>query len=221
VAVVALETSARPASVAVESRGRVLEVVLDPARAHASDLLPALDRLLREAGVPPREVRAVLVGTGPGSYTGLRVGVATALGIARASGAALRGVPSGETVAWAELGEGEVASVLSDARSGELYLAAYARLAAEVEVLLAPRALPPAVARAALLDRGPVFADATSADAAGLTPAQRARVRTGVAPRAGALLALGSRRLVALGPQRPEEVAPLYLRPFAAKARRR
>ena len=220
-AVVALETSARPASVAVAAGGRVVESVLDPARAHATDLLPELERIVAGLGLRPSAIRAVLVGTGPGSYTGLRVGIATALGIARASGAALRGVPSGETVAFGELAPGESASLLVDARAGELYVSACRRLAAGVEVLLAPRVLAPAEARAALLPQGPIFADPTAADAAGLGPAERARVRTDAPPRARALLELGTARLAELGPQAAAEVLPLYLRPFAAKARRR
>ena len=63
----------------------------------------AVAGLLDELGVAPDAVARVLVGTGPGSYTGLRVGVATALGLARGTGAHLFGLPSLEARAWGAL----------------------------------------------------------------------------------------------------------------------
>jgi len=114
----AIESSSRSASVAARAGGRVLQASLSSTRAHASDLLPALDGLVRELGLEPREVEAVYVGLGPGSYTGLRVGIATALGIARSSGAALLGVGSFEVLLWERLALGETGGVLLDGRSG-------------------------------------------------------------------------------------------------------
>jgi phosphoglucosamine mutase len=69
---VALETSTRAPSLAVRLGEVTLEAELASARAHASDLLPTLERLLGELGASPRDIAAVVVGTGPGSYTGLR-----------------------------------------------------------------------------------------------------------------------------------------------------
>jgi len=218
---VALETSARPSSVAAGLGGRVLAHSLDAARAHASDLLPALAALVAELGAAPASIAEVVVGIGPGSYTGLRVGVATALGLARASGARLLGVPSGAVLAFGELAPGEELVHLLDARSGELYFAHYLRLAAEVETLAAP-CVTTRAGLAARLPRGvAIFGDATVADAAGLDPEQRARLSTDRVPRAEAALALGRIRLAARGPMEPGEIEPLYLRPFAAKARKR
>ena len=89
---VALETSTRQPSVAVRDATRVVERRLDRNGAHASDLLPALDALLTECGAGPRDITRIAVGIGPGSYTGLRVGIATAQGLARGTGAPLVGV---------------------------------------------------------------------------------------------------------------------------------
>ena len=58
----------------------VVAEVLGGERPHACDLLPALEQLLARLGAAPADLATILVGTGPGSYTGLRVGVATALG---------------------------------------------------------------------------------------------------------------------------------------------
>src|SRR5262245_14853132 len=113
--------------------GVEVETVLDKDRSHASDLIPALDRMLKEIRARPSQIGAVLVGTGPGSYTGLRVGIAIALGLSHAAGAAIRGVCSFETLAWAETKPGEECVVLLDARQDELYLARYRRTKDEVE----------------------------------------------------------------------------------------
>ena len=219
--IVALETSARRASVAAQNGERALFAELASERAHASDLLPALDRLLRELHAPPAEIRAVLVGTGPGSYTGLRVGIATAIGLARGSGAVLRGVPSCETLAFGALAPGEEAVTLIDARQGELYFAHYRRVEDEILVLRAPCVLTPEEVRAALPAGVAIFGDEDAALAAGSSATDRTRLHIDASPKASTLLALGALRLDRLGPQPASDVEPLYLRPFAAKSRRR
>ena len=218
---IALETSSRSASVAVDAAGTRSETVLGHERAHASDLLPTLARMLDELGQTARRVDTVLVGTGPGSYTGLRVGIATALGLAHATGADLLGVPSGETLVQGEIEPGNDAVFLLDARQGELYFAHYRRSVDGVEVLRAPCVLRPAELADALPADVPILAGPGAADAAALDDDARARVIEGRAPRAGALLELGGVRLRERGPQAAETVEPLYLRPFAAKRRRR
>jgi tRNA threonylcarbamoyladenosine biosynthesis protein TsaB len=95
-------------------------------RGHAEAGLAALASLLAEAeaqlGQPLRPTRLV-VGTGPGSYTGLRIGASLALGLARAWGAEVVGVPSLQAIA-ASAADGEVA-VSWDARKGQVYSASY------------------------------------------------------------------------------------------------
>jgi len=218
---VALETSSRRPSVAVSAAALVRERALAAERAHASDLLPALDLLLNELGVPPSAIEQVIVGTGPGSYTGLRAGIATALGLARASGAALRGVPSLEALAWGELAPGEACSVLLDARAGELYFASYRREADEVTALQAPRVVPVAEMDAVLERGATLFADEGAAALVRAAGRGDVNLVEGIVPRARALLELGLRQLARHGPQDPREIEPLYLRAFAARARRR
>jgi tRNA threonylcarbamoyladenosine biosynthesis protein TsaB len=221
--VVALETSSARPGLAARRGERCAETTLPGDRPHASDLLPTLEALLGRLDAGPAEIGAVVVGTGPGSYTGLRVGVATALGLARGAGAALYGVPSPEALAFGELAPGQSAAVLLDARQGELYLARYRREQAEVRPLLAP-CVTTAAGLADLLPAGElVYADEAALRAAGLE-GERARCPgrfTQAWPRAGALLELGSARLQRDGSQSPAQVEPLYLRAFAARTRRR
>jgi tRNA threonylcarbamoyladenosine biosynthesis protein TsaB len=61
---------------------------------HARELMPGVDRVMREAGIAFRELDALAVGTGPGGFTGLRIGVATAHGIAQSAGIPLHPVLS-------------------------------------------------------------------------------------------------------------------------------
>ena len=100
---VALETSSRPPSLAVQVGEQVRTAALGESRRHASDLLPTLSGLLEEQGVAPRDVELVSVGIGPGSYTGLRVGIATALGLARGAEAPVVSIPSVAAMAYGAL----------------------------------------------------------------------------------------------------------------------
>lgn len=216
---VALETSSRPPSLAVQVGEQVRTAALGESRRHASDLLPTLSGLLEEQGVAPRDVELVSVGVGPGSYTGLRVGIATALGLARGAEAPVVSIPSVAAMAYGALEVGQEGTVLLDARARELYVARYLREEDGVVELVAPSVTTKAEL---LLPPGDVIlADATAADAAELDEEARARVVTDRPPQAAAVLELGARRFTLEGGEPLDSIAPLYLRPFAASARKR
>ncbi|MFT5285508.1 MAG: tRNA threonylcarbamoyl adenosine modification protein YeaZ [Planctomycetota bacterium] len=214
---VALEASGRPGSVAARRETRKLNVELGEGAAHASDLLGMLNELVLELDGTPQDISAVFVGTGPGSFTGLRVAIATAMGIARGTQAQVRSVPSFDALVFEALEVGEEAYVLLDAYSSELYLARYRRDAKDVVPLTEPH-----VIRAAPFDLpsdARLIADAKSLRATGLEAhEQLVPYRT---PSAQSVLELGAYRLEALGAESPESIEPLYLRPFAAKKRQR
>lgn len=94
--VVAMDTATACCSVAVgEGDGRLLaEIVVPTGPAHTQRLLPDLHHALAMAGAVPEDIGTVVVGLGPGTFTGLRIGVATARALAQVSGARLVGVPS-------------------------------------------------------------------------------------------------------------------------------
>jgi tRNA threonylcarbamoyladenosine biosynthesis protein TsaB len=217
---VALETSRREVSLALGVDASVLaDDAPETAPPHASDLLARLERLLAHAGAARRHGRlplaAVFVGLGPGSYTGLRVGIATAQGLARASGAALHGLPSFEVLAFAALVPGEEARVALDARGGRFYHARYRRTELGVEVREAPQALT-AFELADRCSGGELLLAEPGLPAAAGLP-DDVRVRPGARPTASALLALGRAR-VAAGELAPAQaLEPLYLARFGAR----
>lgn len=94
------------------------------ARRHGELLLPSVDRVLREAGRPLQDVDRVVVGTGPGPYTGLRVGLATAESFGAALGVPVLGMCTLDGIAYAS-GLEVPFVVATDARRKEVYWARY------------------------------------------------------------------------------------------------
>jgi tRNA threonylcarbamoyladenosine biosynthesis protein TsaB len=126
--VLALDTSTPRAAVAVATAGgAVLVAASDPSRRHGRDLVPAIRALLAEAGLPPSALDAIAVGLGPGSYTGLRVGLTAAKVLAYAFDRPLIGLDSLEAIARNAPGDATRVAVVADAQRGDLYAADFAR----------------------------------------------------------------------------------------------
>jgi tRNA threonylcarbamoyladenosine biosynthesis protein TsaB len=126
----AVETATAAPSVALWRGDALLaERAADPGRATAEALLPALDALLADAGVALTAVEGFAVSIGPGSFTGLRIGVATVKGLAFGTGRRAAPVSTLAALAAHARGPGPVAAVL-DARRGEVYAAGFANGAA-------------------------------------------------------------------------------------------
>ncbi|MEM9379400.1 MAG: tRNA (adenosine(37)-N6)-threonylcarbamoyltransferase complex dimerization subunit type 1 TsaB [Planctomycetota bacterium] len=223
--VVALETSTRTPSVAASLKGgRVCLRTLDGERSHASDLLVELEAAVAEVGATKDDLDVVVVGTGPGSYTGLRVGAATALGLHRGAEAALVAVPSFEAIACAGLRPGDAGAVFANAFGGQVYAAAYQRQpeGSGVRATIEPKCVDAAAARAELIGADAAFADPGALSAMGLSGGEvPGSVRVDVVPRADVLLSVGLEALRERGADDPARVRPLYLRPFEVKMRGR
>ncbi|HVK11074.1 MAG TPA: tRNA (adenosine(37)-N6)-threonylcarbamoyltransferase complex dimerization subunit type 1 TsaB [Gemmataceae bacterium] len=123
-----LETAGRVGQAALAAGPAVVaEARLEEGRKRASDLGSAVERLLKDHGWNARELTAVVVGLGPGSYTGLRVGLASAKALAYATGAAFFGVESFAAWAHAAPAEASELSVISDALKGTVFRRDYRR----------------------------------------------------------------------------------------------
>jgi tRNA threonylcarbamoyladenosine biosynthesis protein TsaB len=132
--------------------GLIAEYAVGVQGTHATRLMAALERLLGDAGLVLAELAGIGVSIGPGSFTGLRVGVASAMGLARAANLPLLPVPTLEALAWGvPRPAGAAIATVITARRDEVYGAVFgATASAGLEPLLAPCALTPAALLAEL-----------------------------------------------------------------------
>jgi tRNA threonylcarbamoyladenosine biosynthesis protein TsaB len=138
----AIETATEASSVAVLVDGEVRERFEIAPRRHAELALPWADRLLAESGVAKSQLDAIAVGRGPGAFTGVRLAIAIAQGIALALDRPLLPVSTLAALAMRAPGEGNVLSAI-DARMGEIYVATFRRegggvVATSDEAVIAP-----------------------------------------------------------------------------------
>lgn len=129
----ALETSGLVGSIALTEDDRVLRhVTLDSARRTTQTLAPAIQQHLAELAWTPRDLHVIAVTIGPGSFTGLRIGIVTAKVLAYATGAALVGVDTLAVIAAQApaTGEERLDTVL-DAQRRQLFVARWRRVPPE------------------------------------------------------------------------------------------
>jgi len=123
------------------------EQSLERPRKHASDLLPVIDSLCRDAGVAPAELSEVYVSIGPGSFTGLRVGVTVARMLALAHGARVVAVPTLTVIAQNAQEADDPPDqlvVITDAKRRRVYAATFERQASRYAPLTDPAEHDPA-----------------------------------------------------------------------------
>jgi tRNA threonylcarbamoyladenosine biosynthesis protein TsaB len=230
--VLGIDTSTATAGIAiVDQDGRVLAEARHATAGRGADLLVAIDQVCRDAAVAPSELDAIAIGAGPGSFTGLRIGMATAKGIAFAAGRPLWAVSS--LAALAADAREELAGQLLlvhadavicaalDARRGELFAGCYRGGAAlgpervmppgDLEAWVAELvggeadAAPPVISFAGdALDAHPALAALADRWLAARTPSGRAVARLALA---------GARVDITLGG------APTYIRPSEAEVK--
>ncbi|MFF3564580.1 tRNA (adenosine(37)-N6)-threonylcarbamoyltransferase complex dimerization subunit type 1 TsaB [Streptomyces sp. NPDC002574] len=121
----AFDTATPAVTVALHDGHRVLaESTEIDARRHGELLMPAVDRVLREAGTEPAALTGLVVGVGPGPYTGLRVGLVTAASFGDVLGVPVHGLCTLDGLAYAAGIDGPFV-VATDARRKEVYWARY------------------------------------------------------------------------------------------------
>jgi len=176
--------------------------------AHSGELMPAVADCLERSGLGYADLEAIAVGVGPGAFTGLRIGVATARALAHSLGTELRPVSS---LAALAMGIDEPATLpLIDARRGELFAALYA----DGRQCVAPFAAPPEDVVARVRDSGldPLAAGDGSLRFAEVLQAAGVRIAPAGSP-AHVVRGLSICRAAAGAPPTPPEaVLPDYLR---------
>lgn len=216
----ALDTTSLACSVALERDGEIRELHELKEREHTKLLVPMIQALLHEAGLVPADLDAVVLGNGPGSFIGLRIGASVAQGLCYGMGAALVPVSSLAAVAAEAFSTSRASRVLvaQDAHMGEVYLAGWRRGADDKPVAEGEAVLQSIGAIDWLhAGDGPQWHAAGEAwrRHPGLLAANEARL-AGVIdvcwPRARYLLPLGRRALSAGESVAPGELVPAYVR---------
>ena len=204
-------------------------------RNHTAELHPALQDLLRQTGLTPSDLSGIVVAIGPGSFTGIRVGMATAKGLAMGLGIPMVGVETLEVAAYPFVWSGRTVWAVVDAGRGQVSAAAFRQnddpndddpqhglFKIVEERILSPEELCEAISResAAALLCGELSetVEAVVRERLGngvVIPPALHRVR-----RAGYLALLGWRRLRRGDADDAATLAPLYLRPPAALEKR-
>jgi tRNA threonylcarbamoyladenosine biosynthesis protein TsaB len=216
--ILALDTSMGACSAAVlrtDGRGRRLHTLLvEMPRGHAEALMPMVEEVLAEAEIEARDIDLIAATVGPGSFTGVRIAIAAARGLALVTDAKLYGTDSLTVIARAARTEGIEGpfAVAADARRGMVYLGLYDADGNKLQgpLLIAPddaiRLLPPTF-RLAVGSGAPLLAEAAAAQGAAIETTLLA-----LQPSAEALAEIALQ-----AGETTEILRPLYLRPPDAK----
>jgi tRNA threonylcarbamoyladenosine biosynthesis protein TsaB len=214
----ALDTATDQGSLALLEEGQVLgELTLDTPGSFLVHLLPALDTLLARTRRRLDEVGAIGVSQGPGNFTGLRLGLATAQGLALSLTIPVVPVPTLEVVAAPWAGNPHPVAALMDAKRGEIYLGRFDCRGEYPEPLSEPERLAvtdlPSRLKPPLLLTGPGLRPYKDSLAEALAPGIDLAPEGLWYPLAATVGRLGRRRLAQGLAVAPPQLTPLYLRP--------
>lgn len=124
--ILAIDTATMVSSVAVADKDRLLaELTVQTRLTHSETLLPHVEQALKLAGVEKAALEGVAVSLGPGSFTGLRIGLAAAKAIAYGLDIPIFGIPTTEALAWHYPVPGVAVVPFIDAQKGNVYSAVY------------------------------------------------------------------------------------------------
>ena len=159
--ILAVDTATSWQSVAILEGSRVLaRHDQDAAGSHTKLLLPTIDRLFRETGLTLKQLDGLAVSIGPGSFTGLRVGLATLLGFRTISRLPLVVVPTLEGMAWNLRGTSTLLCPILNSRRGELYWALFRWTSdARLERVMSEQVGTPVMLGSSLIESGLMFGE--------------------------------------------------------------
>ncbi|RJE72311.1 tRNA (adenosine(37)-N6)-threonylcarbamoyltransferase complex dimerization subunit type 1 TsaB [Pseudoalteromonas sp. MSK9-3] len=123
----AIDASTEALSIALNYNGKTFRFFEECPQQHSQKILPQIEAMLNDANCKLQDLDGIAFGKGPGSFTGVRIGVAIAQGLAYSQGLKLVGVSTLQTMAQQAIDEHGVTGVLAgiDARMGEVYVGAY------------------------------------------------------------------------------------------------
>jgi tRNA threonylcarbamoyladenosine biosynthesis protein TsaB len=211
----AVDTASDYGSAAVGQPGKAISEIVVADRRHATALVPAIEEVIRLAGLTYSDLSGIIIGDGPGSFTGLRIGFATVKGIlCEREELTLHTIPSLLGTAWPfrQLTSGPIAA-LYDALRGEVFAAVYRFSSNSVVTELAP-CLTTVTQLTELKDVVPTLAVGNGArvngDLVASWTGRRPIAPPASAPRAGALLEMLAIEGAAVPVEDPESLEPCY-----------
>lgn len=138
----AIDTSAKAASVCLAQEEHIIgEFFINTSLTHSQTLMPMVEQLCKNAQTPLGEVEAIAVNAGPGSFTGVRIGVAAVKGLAFKNSLPCAAISTLESMAYNALGFNGVVCAVMDARCSQVYNALFRVVGGRVERLCDDRAL--------------------------------------------------------------------------------
>ncbi len=124
--ILAIDSSAKSASVAIAENGRLIsECFVNASLTHSKTLMPMTDNALKQANMTIEDIDAFCVNTGPGSFTGIRIGVAAVKGLALCSNKPCAGISTLESIAYNFIDTDCVVCAAMDARCNQVYTALF------------------------------------------------------------------------------------------------
>lgn len=228
--ILAIETSSPKLSLALGDAQKIVAHYQGPlAWRHAEALFSGMQRLLKPRRLTPRDLTGVVVTVGPGSFTGIRIGLAAARALGQALSIPVVGVSSLETLAHGTQSKSRWICPMLDALRGSIFGSLFERLPngslqkRVAETLMPIEAWVPRVKKIVGRDRVVVLGDALALyePAARRVWALHKAPNVEWYPSAKTLLQIGVSRLMGAGSKAYEDVVPLYLREAAAVERRK
>jgi tRNA threonylcarbamoyladenosine biosynthesis protein TsaB len=220
-AVLGLDTGSPTASIALVVAGRLAGETARAVTSHGAALPQAVAQLLDHAELHASDLSAIAVGIGPGSFTGLRIGLSYAKGLAFASGAKIIGVASLDALAAGALdapacSPGLQVCALLDARKGEVYAALYEIVSDGLEKISQDVVMPLVRVTSPLRQNAILAGDYTAKDAAALAKKQGLEVTVlglgALESRGRYIAALGAASVAAGRSDSIDSLEPLYVR---------
>jgi tRNA threonylcarbamoyladenosine biosynthesis protein TsaB len=217
----AVDTSSNACSVALQVADDVLESHVVEPRAHTKILLPMISQLLADGGVALTELDAIVLGNGPGSFIGMRIGASVVQGLCFGAGIGVLPVSSLATVAAEAFADNacERVIVAQDARMNEVYVGCFDKSGSGLpepvkpEEIIAVGELPTIADGVAVAGTAwEKYPELLQADSCSIGPLLSASF-----PRARYLLRLGAVSAAAGGSIPPEDLMPAYLRTKVAE----
>ncbi len=216
--ILAIETASSSCSVALRVGGKVQEQSEVGNNVHSGVLLDMVDQLLKLANLNAQDLDAVAVGQGPGSFTGLRIGVGVGQGLAFGAQCPMIGVSSLDALAMQSSHDGTIIAML-DARMGEVYWCEYQKENDKIERIVDLQVSPPSSVLSAA-DKLSVIGnawDVYAGDFSLLAQKSELTVMELTYPSAGALLSLAELKYDQKDWIDAAAFAPIYVRNDVAK----